>query len=135
LIEFNPIKASLVAIPEGIAFVAANSLTEVPKFVSLAHCYNKRVVECRLATILLCKHFGITEQLSTLREVKEHVNLGTSELVKIVDDVLQDTYTTESIEQALQDTLSNTLNTIPYFDVVINKNNEYKPKQRAMHVY
>lgn len=61
-------------------------------------------------------------------EVKEKVGLDTEAIVKIVEEVISEKYNTEEMERALGNTLSNTLSNIPYFDVVINKNNEYKPR-------
>ena len=53
-IEFNPeLRSTTVAIPDGYKFVISNSLTPCAKVATLATRYNMRVVECRIATILL----------------------------------------------------------------------------------
>lgn len=51
LIDFNPVRATDVALPEGGTFVIANSLTESNKAETAAVNYNMRVVECRLAAV------------------------------------------------------------------------------------
>uniref|UniRef100_A0A2P2K6T6 Uncharacterized protein MANES_15G001800 n=1 Tax=Rhizophora mucronata TaxID=61149 RepID=A0A2P2K6T6_RHIMU len=51
LIDFNPIHATDVELPDGGTFVIANSLAESQKAVTAATNYNNRVVECRLAAV------------------------------------------------------------------------------------
>jgi N-acetylgalactosamine kinase len=51
LIDFNPVRATDVALPEGGTFVIANSLTESNKAETASTNYNMRVVECRLAAV------------------------------------------------------------------------------------
>lgn len=53
-IEFNPkLSATDINIPSSICFVIANSLTPSPKLLTVGTRYNKRVVECRFALIIL----------------------------------------------------------------------------------
>lgn len=47
-IEWNPLRASPVVLPEGAVFVIANSLAEANKAATSD--FNHRVVECRLAS-------------------------------------------------------------------------------------
>lgn len=51
LIDFNPIRATDVQLPDGGTFVIAHSLAESQKAVTAATNYNNRVVECRLASV------------------------------------------------------------------------------------
>lgn len=51
LIDFNPIRATDVQLPDGGTFVIAHSLAESPKALTAATNYNNRVVECRLASV------------------------------------------------------------------------------------
>lgn len=53
LIDFNPIRATDVRLPDGGTFVVAHSLAESQKAVTAAINYNNRVVECRLASVSL----------------------------------------------------------------------------------
>ncbi|KAH0899694.1 hypothetical protein HID58_049262, partial [Brassica napus] len=51
LIDFNPVRATDVKLPDGGSFVIAHSLAESQKAVTAATNYNNRVVECRLASV------------------------------------------------------------------------------------
>ena len=51
LIDFNPIRATDILLPNGGTFVIAHSLAESKKAVTAATNYNNRVVECRLAAV------------------------------------------------------------------------------------
>lgn len=48
LIEFNPLKATNVYLPDGISFVISNSCVEMNKAATSE--FNTRVLECRIAT-------------------------------------------------------------------------------------
>lgn len=52
-IEFNPVRATPIQLPEDAVFVIANSLSEANKAATSD--FNQRVVECRIATKLLAK--------------------------------------------------------------------------------
>ena len=59
LIEFNPkLKATDIEIPQSVLLVIANSLAPSPKLATLYKRYNMRVVECRLALIILAIKLG-----------------------------------------------------------------------------
>ena len=65
-IDFNPIRATDVKLPDGGSFVIAHSLAESQKAVTAATNYNNRVVECRLAAVssfLTCIRTTILEEL------------------------------------------------------------------------
>ncbi|KAI9123118.1 hypothetical protein K1719_006007 [Acacia pycnantha] len=62
LIDFNPIRATDVQLPAGGTFVIAHSLAESQKAVTAATNYNNRVVECRLASIVLAIKLGMKPQ-------------------------------------------------------------------------
>lgn len=51
LIDFNPVRATDVQLPDGGTFVIAHSLAVSQKAVTAATNYNNRVVECRLAAV------------------------------------------------------------------------------------
>mmetsp|Transcript_8583 Transcript_8583/g.28088 ORF Transcript_8583/g.28088 Transcript_8583/m.28088 type:complete len:363 (+) Transcript_8583:119-1207(+) len=75
LIDFNPVRATDVPLPEGGTFVIANSLAVSKKAETAAGKYNLRVVECRLASVLLGVALGVplaeARALKTLCEVEE----------------------------------------------------------------
>ena len=54
-IDFFPLRTQLTRLPENISFVVCNSLIRAPKSDSIRYAYNRRVIECRLATALVAK--------------------------------------------------------------------------------
>lgn len=66
-IDFDPLRASDVMIPEGVSFVIAASGVEANKYATLGSGYNMRVVECRLAAVLLGKALGIEDWVQIRR--------------------------------------------------------------------
>jgi N-acetylgalactosamine kinase len=54
-IDFFPLRTQSVQLPENLSFVVCNSLIRAPKSESIRYAYNRRVIECRLATALIAK--------------------------------------------------------------------------------
>jgi N-acetylgalactosamine kinase len=54
-IDFFPLRTELVPLRKELTFVVCNSLIRAPKSESVRYAYNRRVIECRLATALLSK--------------------------------------------------------------------------------
>jgi N-acetylgalactosamine kinase len=54
-IDFFPLRTQLAKLPENLSFVVCNSLIQAPKSESIRYAYNRRVIECRLATVLVAK--------------------------------------------------------------------------------
>ncbi len=54
-IDFFPLRTQLTSLPEKLSFVVCNSLIRAPKSESVRYAYNRRVIECRLATALVAK--------------------------------------------------------------------------------
>ena len=54
-IDFFPLRTQPTCLPENISFVVCNSLIRAPKSESIRYAYNRRVIECRLATALVAK--------------------------------------------------------------------------------
>ena len=52
-IDFFPLRTQPVSLPENLSFVVCNSLIRAPKSESIRYAYNRRVIECRLATALV----------------------------------------------------------------------------------
>ncbi|XP_072166830.1 N-acetylgalactosamine kinase-like [Diadema setosum] len=132
-IEFNPIRAEDVHLPEGVAFVIANSCVEMQK-AATSH-YNIRVVECRLATRVLAKAKGLDwRTMKRLVDVQKALNLSLSDMEALVSSVLHtDPYSKEEVcsvlgvteEELARDSLSaNTLHV-----------QSFKLHDRAMHVF
>jgi len=54
-IDFFPLQTTPTPLPENLNFVVCNSLIRAPKSESVRYAYNRRVIECRLASALLSK--------------------------------------------------------------------------------
>lgn len=57
-IQFNPVRATPVHIPPGCTFVVAHSLADSFKQQSASLRYNLRVVECRMAAMMMAIKLG-----------------------------------------------------------------------------
>ncbi|XP_047338777.1 galactokinase-like [Impatiens glandulifera] len=146
LIDFNPIRATDVQLPAGGSFVIAHSLAESQKAVTAATNYNNRVVECRLAAIILGIKLGMKPQeaisrVKTLSDVEglcvsfagDH---GSSDPVVAVKKLLnEEPYTTEDIEKITEESLQSIFVKSQSSLDVIKAANQYKLYQRAFHVY
>lgn len=75
LIDFIPfIRATKVDMPQHIVVVVANTCTPCVKLKTLGTQFNKRVVECRLATCAMAHEAGICDsfescQIKTINEL------------------------------------------------------------------
>ncbi|CAA7400148.1 unnamed protein product [Spirodela intermedia] len=146
LIDFNPIHASDVQLPAGGTFVIAHSLAESQKAVTAATNYNNRVVECRLAAIVLGIKLGMKtkeaiSKVKTLSDVEglcvsyagEH---GHSDPLFAVKEFLNETpYTAEEIEKITEEDLSSIFVNSPTSLDVLRAAKHFKLFQRASHVY
>jgi N-acetylgalactosamine kinase len=54
-IDFFPLRTQPTNLPENLSFVVCNSLIRAPKSENIRYEYNRRVIECRLATELVAK--------------------------------------------------------------------------------
>ena len=52
-IDFFPLRTEPVSLPQNLSFIVCNSLIRAPKSESIRYAYNRRAVECRLATALI----------------------------------------------------------------------------------
>eukprot|EP01029_Cantina_marsupialis_P010707 TRINITY_DN2433_c0_g1_i1.p1 TRINITY_DN2433_c0_g1~~TRINITY_DN2433_c0_g1_i1.p1 ORF type:complete len:476 (-),score=163.88 TRINITY_DN2433_c0_g1_i1:171-1598(-) len=138
-IHFNPLRAESVKLPNDAVFVVANSLTPSEKAVTAVKCFNMRVVEGMLGSVLLAKSLEIEDWASTrgLLEVSQKANLGTEALESEAMDILHDeSYTIDELKAELGDDLS------VYFadsrkasaKKVLAFATEYKIKSRVLHV-
>ncbi|KAK5619455.1 hypothetical protein CRENBAI_013840 [Crenichthys baileyi] len=133
LIEFQPLRATDVKLPEGAVFVISNCCVEMNKAAS-SH-YNIRVVECRIATKMLAQARGLDPRgLLKLSQVQTELKASLEEMLVLVDEVLHpESYSREEIckvlgissEQLCTELLSaNTQHVM-----------QFKLHQRAKHVY
>lgn len=98
-IQFDPIRACDVTLPEGIVFVIANSLVEMNKSVTAGTHFNARVVECRLAAKVLAKASSLDwKKVCRLSEVQEEILKTLEEMQEMVDTVFHsEPYTKEEL--------------------------------------
>ncbi|KAK8938745.1 Galactokinase [Platanthera zijinensis] len=146
LIDFNPIRASDVQLPPGGTFILAHSLAESRKAITAAKNYNNRVVECRLAAIVLAKKLGKSSEeavtkVKTLSDVewlciefaKKH---EFSDPVFAVKELLkEEPYTVEDIEKIISVPLTSIFKDSPSSLDVLKAAESFKLFQRASHVY
>ncbi|KAL2093380.1 hypothetical protein ACEWY4_010692 [Coilia grayii] len=133
LIEFNPLRATDVKLPDGAVFVISNCCVEMNKAAS-SH-FNIRVVECRIAAKVLAKAGGLEwRRLHRLGEVQEELGLGLEEVLGRVEEVLHpEPYSREEVcttlgitpQQLSEDILSANTQQV----------SQFKLYQRARHVY
>ncbi|PSR85071.1 Galactokinase [Actinidia chinensis var. chinensis] len=146
LIDFNPVRATDVQLPAGGSFVIAHSLAESKKAVTAATNYNNRVVECRLAAIVLGIKLGMKSQeaiskVKTLSDVEGLCvsfagNHGSSDPVLAVKELLsEEPYTAADIEKITEDNLQSIFANSPSSLDVLKAAKHYKLFQRASHVY
>uniref|UniRef100_A0A0C9S9T9 TSA: Wollemia nobilis Ref_Wollemi_Transcript_6197_2086 transcribed RNA sequence n=1 Tax=Wollemia nobilis TaxID=56998 RepID=A0A0C9S9T9_9CONI len=146
LIDFNPIKATDVQLPAGGTFVIANSLAESQKAVTAATNYNNRVVECRLASIVLAIKLGMeakeaASKVKTLSDVEGlcisfAADHGSSDALIAVKEFLhEEPYTKEEIEQILEESLESVMAGSSTSLAVLLAATHFKLFQRASHVY
>ncbi|XP_045778336.1 N-acetylgalactosamine kinase [Maniola jurtina] len=133
-ITWNPLKATKVVLPEDASFVVAHSLAEINK--AATNDYNRRVIECRLASKILALSPETSKDHSviTLSQVQKLLDKTLEEMVTLVYERLpKSIYTKDEVCKMLEiseeeiDKLYLTSNT--------RHITEFKLKQRALHVY
>ncbi|KAL0927385.1 hypothetical protein M5K25_001550 [Dendrobium thyrsiflorum] len=146
LIDFNPIRANDVQLPAGGTFIIAHSLAESQKAVTAATNYNNRVVECRLAAIVLAIKLGknpkeAVSEFKTLSDVEKLCiefakNHGSTNPGLAVKELLkEEPYTAEDIEGITLDPLKSIFENSPTSLDVLKAAKNFKLFQRASHVY
>ncbi|XP_053740768.1 N-acetylgalactosamine kinase isoform X1 [Synchiropus splendidus] len=133
LIEFQPLRATDVRLPDGAVFVISNCCVEMNKAAS-SH-YNIRVVECRISTKLLAQARGLDPSgLLKLAQVQSALKASLEEMVSLVDEVLHpEPYGREEICKLLGITPEQ------FSTELLSANTQhmthFKLHQRAKHVY
>ncbi|CAA2969857.1 galactokinase [Olea europaea subsp. europaea] len=146
LIDFNPIRATDVQLPAGGTFVIAHSLAESQKAVTAATNYNNRVVECRLAAIVLAIKLGMNPQeaINTIKTLSNVEGLcvsfastrGSSDPILAVKEFLkEEPYSAEDIEKISEEKLEAIFANSPSSLDVLRAAKHFKLHQRAAHVY
>ncbi|XP_010671022.2 galactokinase [Beta vulgaris subsp. vulgaris] len=146
LIDFNPIRATDVKLPAGGSFVIAHSLAESQKAVTAATNYNNRVVECRLAAIVLGIKLGMhpKEAVSKVKTLSDVEGLcmsfagtrgSTDPVLAVKENLKEEPYTAEDIEKITNESLPSIFSDSPSSLDVLKAAQHYKLHQRAAHVY
>uniref|UniRef100_A0A1Q3FLU2 Putative galactokinase n=1 Tax=Culex tarsalis TaxID=7177 RepID=A0A1Q3FLU2_CULTA len=132
-IEWNPLKATPVHLPNNAVFVIANSLSEANKAATSD--FNQRVVECRLACRFLAKKMQLNwRDIWRFAELQKALNYSLEEMETLTNTYLtQLAYTRQELlevfEMERDDFVENllTANT--------RESEVFKLRQRALHVF
>ncbi|XP_076650138.1 N-acetylgalactosamine kinase [Halictus rubicundus] len=133
LIEFNPLRATNVTLPETAVFVVAHSQACHNKAATTD--FNLRVAECRLAAQMIAKKRGKNwERVQRLIDVQEALGITVDEMVPVVtSDLHEEPYTLNEICEGLGTTIEK-LKEISRLGS-FSESQPFKLKQRALHVY
>ncbi|CAM6084485.1 unnamed protein product [Calypogeia fissa] len=145
LIDFDPIRASDVVLPSKGAFVIANSLTVSSKAVTAATNYNNRVVECRLAAMVLAVKLGMPlHEVPAVRTLSNVEGLcvayadahgGSSPVLAVEEYLHEEPYTADELEGILKQSLHSIMAKSPSSLAVLAAAKTFKLLQRAKHVF
>eukprot|EP00879_Flechtneria_rotunda_P021739 GHRR01022923.1.p1 GENE.GHRR01022923.1~~GHRR01022923.1.p1 ORF type:complete len:434 (+),score=135.31 GHRR01022923.1:308-1609(+) len=146
LVEFNPVQASEVQLPSGATFVIANSLTVSKKAETADKRYNLRVVECRLAAMVLAVALGKPAaeavNIITLKEVEPLIiakfGPGAEAQAQAVHELLhKDVYMPDEVESLLGKQLSSIYegNASAQRVLRVVGPEGFRLRDRALHVY
>ncbi|XP_029009053.1 N-acetylgalactosamine kinase [Betta splendens] len=133
LIEFQPLRATDVKLPDGAVFVISNCCVEMNKAAS-SH-FNIRVVECRIATKVLAQAKALdSSKLLKLAQVQTELGASLEEMLGLVEEVLHpEPYSREEICRVLGITSDQ------FSTELLSANTQhvthFKLHQRAKHVY
>lgn len=133
LIEFNPLRTTSVALPQGATFVVANSLVEMNKAATSD--FNIRVAECLIAAKVIARARNVeSKKPLRLGELQSLLKVSVHEMVTVAKDVLHPTAYTHSELCTLLE-----LDDEQFEKSFLGKNTrhlqEFKLYQRAVHVY
>lgn len=133
LIEFQPLRATDVKLPDGAVFVISNCCVEMNK-AATSH-FNIRVVECRIATKMLAKARDLDpSRFLKLAQVQTELKASLEEMLTLVDKVLHpEPYSREEICKVLGITSEQ------FSTDLLSANTQHMTQfwlhQRAKHVY
>ncbi|PNW70732.1 hypothetical protein CHLRE_17g732300v5 [Chlamydomonas reinhardtii] len=150
-VEFNPVRGVCVVLPPGATFVIANSLAVSNKAETAPKRYNLRVVECRLAAVLLAMSLGMSREdalakVRTLRDVEPLIaeqHSGAHDgatCAAAVAQHLKESYSLAELEEALGGKLADILfaaepGSVRALQVAEQDKYAFPLRKRAVHVY
>lgn len=135
MIEFDPVRPTEVEIPEGHVFVIANTLVEAEKASSESQ-FNVRVVECRLASILIARSKGMENfrNVRKLGQVQDGLELPLSQMEEAVINALHsDPYSRADLCTILG--ISDESFQTQFLNQRTNLVKQFQLYERAKHVY
>lgn len=132
-IEWNPLRATSVQLPQNAIFVIANSLTEANK--AATHDFNQRVVECRLGCKLLAKYLGLDwREVDRFATLQTRLGCSHEDLIKHTEK-----YLTESLYRREEVCQKFGITDTELSESLLSKNTqhlqEFKIRQRTLHVF
>nr|XP_002732930.2 PREDICTED: N-acetylgalactosamine kinase-like [Saccoglossus kowalevskii] len=132
-IEFHPLKATDVKLPNGVVFVISNSNVVMEKAAS-SH-YNIRVAECRLAAQIIAKSKGLEwKKIRLLGDLQKVLNVSLDDMIAMVTLILhQEPYLKSEICEILEVSEAD-LNQMSLSDNTLHITS-FKLHDRAKHVY
>ncbi|XP_051172246.1 N-acetylgalactosamine kinase [Leptopilina boulardi] len=133
LIEFNPLRATNITLPEHAVFVIAHSLVCHNKASTTD--FNLRVAECRFAAQILAKKRNVNwKTIQKLIDIQEGLKKNLKEMIEIVmADIKDEPYTLNEILEILETTIEEL--EIYSIKTSFNLSQKYKLRQRALHVF
>ena len=143
-IDFDPLHATAVELPPNAVFLVCNSLYESEKAVQAARQFNARVLECKLAALLLARHFQlqvVADEVRSfvLRTVQQRSKHTTAQLVSLLQSstsiLHEQPYTVDEVEAVLGVKLAHYLSYNANFAKVLAAAPPLLLRQRALHVY
>lgn len=131
-IEWNPLRATPIALPSNAFFVIANSLMRANKAATSD--FNHRVIECRLACRIIAKELKQSwREFDRFASLQQALNCSLAEFEVFADQVLQkEIYTRNDVIRALEideSELENDFLTANTRHIL-----KFKLRQRALHV-
>ena len=135
MIEFDPVRPTEVVIPDGCVFVIANTLVAAEK-AAAASCYNVRVAECRLASLVIAYEQGVSgwEDVRKLLPVQQACNKQLGQMTEVVSGSLHSgSYTQEDVCKVLD--ISQEKLRSEYLNKKTESLDKFLLRNRAEHVY
>ncbi|KAL8269567.1 hypothetical protein Esti_006509 [Eimeria stiedai] len=142
LTSFHPLEVEYLKLPECCTLALGYCGADSRKIQDSHKKYNLRVLECRLAALLLMRAKSV---LHSSREILQPLNLSyvqktflgsLEDAGRLVDSVLHDeAYEKAELNELLGGFIKQLLKELPALSGAWEKNNEFKLKQRARHVF
>ncbi|XP_067935080.1 N-acetylgalactosamine kinase-like [Watersipora subatra] len=132
-IDFDPIRATDVQLPDGHLFVISHCLAELNK--AATNQFNQRVVECRLACQILAKKSGLQwKEFRRLGDLQSKLGKTLEEMISLVKEHLhENVYSKLEVLETLECKADSLLQTSLSDNTAHLQ--EFKLYQRATHVF